>query len=128
MKAKKIVTLVLITFLLSFSQEVFSQNWKVWFKENGVEFSLRYVQPVKKTDNPYYHLKVANMSGKYKTIYFYPVFMHDGKITGTATKRNFFLKPSATYKEKFYVTQQAIIQAGNHVPSMSLKEYSVKEY
>ena len=124
---------MLITFLLSFSQEVFSQkvlsqDWKVWFKENGVEFSLRYVLPVKKSDIPYYHLKVASMIGKTKTIYFYPVFMYDGKITGTSTKRNFFLKPGAIYKEKFYVTQQAIIQAGNHVPSISLKEYYVKEY
>jgi hypothetical protein len=124
---KKITTIVLITLFLSFSQKVFSQNWKVWFSENGVEFLIKF-EPEKANKDAYFHLKVVNKSGEYKAIYYYPVYVYNSKITGTSEKRNFFLKPNATYEEKFYITQQAIIQAGNHIPDVTFKEYSVKKY
>jgi len=127
MKTNRVITLVLITFFLSFSQKGFAQDWKVWFSENGVDFLTTFVSE-KGNSNAYFHLKVVNKSGVYKTIYFYPVFTYDGKITGTSEKRNFFLKPGASYKEKFYITQQAIIQAGNHIPDVTFKEYSVTKY
>ena len=72
MKTKKIVTLVLITFLLSFSQKGFAQDWTLWFSKNGVDFLTMFV-PKKGNNDAYFHLKVVNKSGVYKTIYFYPV-------------------------------------------------------
>ncbi len=125
MKAKKIMTLLFIMFLLSSSQEVFSQNWKVWFTKNKVEFSVKFV-PENGSKDAYFQLKVVNKSVDNKTIYFYPVYVYHNKITGTSEKRNFILKPGTTYKEKFYITQQAKIQAGNHIPDITFKEYSVK--
>jgi len=127
MKSKKIVTLVLITFLLSFAQKTYSQDWTVWFTENEVDFLINFV-PDEGNQEAYFHLKIVSKSADIKTIYFYPVYVYDNEITGTSEKRNFFLKPGTTYEEKFYITQQSIIQAGNHIPDVTFKEYSVKEY
>jgi hypothetical protein len=127
MKAKEIVTLVLITFLLSFAQKSFSQNWDLWFTENEVDFLINFV-PEQENQEAYFHLKLVSKSADIKTIYFYPVYVYDDVITGTCEKRNFFLKPGTSYEEKFYITQQSIIQAGNHIPDVTFKEYYVKEY
>ncbi|RLD60656.1 MAG: hypothetical protein DRI95_15205 [Bacteroidetes bacterium] len=127
MNTKKVLFIAILIALTSFTQKTFAQDWKVWFTENKVEFLSRFV-PDNGSKDAYFHLKVVNRSGEYKSIYFYPVYVYDNKITGTSEKRNFYLKPGATYEEKFYITQQAIIQAGNNIPDITFKEYSVKKY
>ena len=127
MKTKKIVTLVLITFLLSFSQKGFAQDWKYWFASEKVQFYYKFI-PAQGSTYPHYKLRVINRSGEYKSIYFYPVFTIGKKITGTSAKRNFFLKPGDGYDETFYINNQLKIQSGNKIPDLNLKEYSVKKY
>ncbi|MCD6091033.1 MAG: hypothetical protein J7J72_06000 [Bacteroidales bacterium] len=127
MKVRYIFFIVMLITLTSFTQKTFAQEWKIWFTENQVDFLIKFV-PDEGNKDAYFHLKVVNKSGEYKSIYFYPVYVYNDKITGTSEKRNFFLEPGAAYEEKFYITQQMIIQAGNNIPDVIFKEYSVKKY
>ncbi|QFZ55877.1 hypothetical protein FEZ18_14225 [Oceanihabitans sp. IOP_32] len=126
MKVKKVYFVVIIMALMSFTQKSFSQNPRLWFSENGVEFYVNYV-PKKGSEYAYYYLTVINKRGTQKLIYYYPVFVHNNKITGESLERTFRLAPGESRSETFYISTQLLIQSGDHIPKLTFKKYYVKD-
>jgi len=127
MKTKKIVTLVLITFLLSFAQKSFAQDWTHWFTDNQVYFYYKLV-PQQGGNDAYYKVKTVNGSREVKSIYYWPVFKIGQTVTVSFAKKYFHLSSGKVEVSKFIINTQAKIQSGNKVPYLNLKEYSVKKY
>ncbi len=127
MKTKKVLTLALFVFFLSFSQKSFAQDWTHWFTDNQVYFYYKFF-PEQGGNFAYYKIKTVNGSREIKSVYYWPVFKVGQTVTVAFAKKHFRLLSGKVEVSKFIITTQAKIQSCNKMPTFDFKEFSVKKY